>query len=145
MRQPVLAIFDASDDILRLLDEAFSEEGFAVVGAPLATLRGGRDLCAFLTHHDPKLVLLDVPTIYPDEILALYRQARAFGSRRRFLLMTTSAALLSRRLRPGEAPVVLSKPFDFGEAKRAMRRALERPGLDEPWIPALIAQIEAAR
>ena len=92
-----------------------------------------------LSGNHPSLILLDVamPGMTGIEVL---RDARAAGVFVPVLMLTAQADLeLARQALDLGANAYITKPFDFGELRREVKRLLEGPSRDEkdhdyrPW------------
>jgi DNA-binding response OmpR family regulator len=127
---PVVAVFNASADIVGMLREALQEAGFTVVTAHLPDIKAGRtDVVAFLQHYDPRVVLYDIAPPY-DENWTFCRllQDTEAARGRPFVLTTTNQRALAEVVGAAVTLEVLGKPYDLAEVVRAVRRALGHEG-----------------
>jgi len=62
---PVVAILNSNDDTVELLRTVLELEGIVVVSAHVSDLRRGQfDFSGFLSEHDPRVVIYDIPPPY---------------------------------------------------------------------------------
>jgi DNA-binding NtrC family response regulator len=123
---PVVAVLNASEDVVGMLREALQEEGFTVVTAHVPDIKAGReDLIAFLRRYDPRVVVYDISPPYEENwtFLRLIQDTEAARGRA-FVLTTTNRRALAEVIGETVAIELLGKPYDLDQLVQAVRRAL---------------------
>lgn len=125
---PHVAVINTSVDVVALLVDVLTEEGFRATGAFVVDFRDGRDdLDAHLDRHDPAVVVWDIAVPYEENWrYFLEMRARPSLRERGLVLTTTNKRVLDAIVGPTEALEIVGKPFDLDAIVAAVRRALPR-------------------
>ena len=126
--RPLVAIVNTSEEISELLRQVFEDEGFQAVVAYVTDFkRGEPDAGAFLTQHDPRVVVWDIAIPYEEnwEFFQSVQRSEA-GRGRWFVLTTTNRRVLEQLVGPTGAFELVGKPFDLYELVETVRKALSR-------------------
>ena len=124
---PVIAVINASEDVVNLLRDVLGMEGFRTAVGYVIDYRSERkDLAAFFAEHDPAVIVWDIAIPY-EENWSFFNQVRAEpeNRNRRFVLTTTNKRALEDLVGPTPAFEIVGKPFDLDQFVNAVRRALE--------------------
>lgn len=126
-RGPVV-VLNSNDDLLVLLAEIGEGAGFDVVTAHLAEI--GRDVESirdFLKRHDPRVVVYDVSSPYPES-WELYRKLHDAelrgGTRRHFVITTPNKAALEDHVGPTPAIELAGDRIDRAQIAQAIQQAM---------------------
>jgi hypothetical protein len=66
---PVVAVVNTNDDLVQLLREELLKAGFNVVTGHIRDIKAGLlDFSAFLSSHDPQVVVYDMAIPYEDKL-----------------------------------------------------------------------------
>jgi CheY-like chemotaxis protein len=130
--QPLVAIFDSTDEVIEVLARLLEEHGFQTVMGRIDEIQSGvLDLVAFLEEHDPHVILFNLPRPY-ERHLNFLRLLSTTDSLKRCgcVLMTThEEALKVAFRRVDEQPSILGKPYVPTAVLQAVRMAFESSGL----------------
>ncbi len=123
---PLVAIIEADEGVVALLELLLRAEGFRTVRATAEEIATGpARLTAFLEAHRPQVVLYDIALPYDGSWRAFQQvYGVAADQGQRFVLLTTHARWLAQRIDAVGAPDVIEKPFDVNALVQAVRRAL---------------------
>ncbi|HKZ06128.1 MAG TPA: hypothetical protein VJU81_11705 [Methylomirabilota bacterium] len=127
--QPVVAIFNSSDDTVDLLRTALDAEGFHTVVGQISELkRGALDLVSFIEQHAPTVIVYDISPPYDQNwtFLRLVRSADSVKARH-FVITTTNKPALERLVGETEAIEIIGKPYDLSQVVSSVRHALDPP------------------
>ena len=124
---PVVGVVDTSEELAALLAAVAEEAG----GRPVVTFvpdlkRSQPHPEAFLTEHNPRVLLWDIALPY-EENWAFFQRVRTSpaGQGRTYLLTTTNRAALESLVGPTPVHEVVGKPFDLDALITAVRQALD--------------------
>jgi hypothetical protein len=129
MSQPVVAVINSNDDLVKVLRDALIREGLDVVTAHIRDFKAGKlSFPVFLGNHDPAVVVYDISVPYEDNwtflqtLLALPEsQARAF------VVTTVNKRVLDRRIGPTEAIEIQGgRADDLDPVIEAVQKKLRR-------------------
>jgi DNA-binding NarL/FixJ family response regulator len=130
--QPLVAIFDSTDEVIEMLARLLEEHGFQTVVGRIDEIQSGvLDLVAFLEEHDPHVILFDLPRPY-ERHLNFLRLLSTTDSLKRcgWVLMTTHEEALKVACRWVDGqPSILGKPYVPAAVLQAVRTAFESSGL----------------
>ena len=124
---PVVAILNSNDDTVEMLRAMLESEGMVAVSAHITDLRRGQlDFAGFLSEHDPKVIIYDVPPPY-DRSWLFFQHLRALPTMkgREFVITSTNPARL-QQVAPADRPVyeIIGKPYDLQIIIDAVKKAL---------------------
>jgi CheY-like chemotaxis protein len=125
-RPDCVAVFNTNDDLVELLRMLIEQAGFAVVTGHIDDIKRGKlDLQAFVTQHDPKVILYDVGPPYDRNWMFLEHLRRQEPLKgRQFVLTTTNLARVREAVGPAENVYeIVGKPFDLDVIVRAVKEA----------------------
>lgn len=128
---PVVAVFNTSEDTTDLLRVVLERAGYIVITAFTNAIRDGKiDLEAFMRQHRPQVIVYDIAIPY-EENWRLFQHLRTSPACAgvRFVLTTTNTAQLEAIARPGQhVHEIVGKPYDLEQVVRAVKDAIyERP------------------
>jgi CheY-like chemotaxis protein len=123
---PRIAIVNTSEEVAGLLVQVMQGEGFETVVAYVPDLkRRTPDPHAFLTEHEPAVVLWDIAIPYVENWTFFEQVARSAAAQgRRFVLTTTNKRALEELVGPTPAHELIGRPFDLQDIITAVHRAL---------------------
>jgi CheY-like chemotaxis protein len=127
MALPVVAVFNSSDDLVELLRIALESAGLVVVSGHIADLRRGQiDLQAFVTQHNPAVVLYDLIPPYERQWQFLDHLRDTSPLKKLPFIVTSTNAKAARELagRDEQVMEILGRPFDLEQIVAAVRRTL---------------------
>jgi CheY-like chemotaxis protein len=127
--QPLVAIFDSTDETIEIVVRLLEEHGFQTVIGRIEEIQSGvLDLVSFLEEHDPHVILFDLPRPYERHLNFLRLLVTTDSLKRRgWVLMTTHEAALKVALGAVDGlPSILGKPHVPTEVLEAVQTALER-------------------
>jgi DNA-binding NtrC family response regulator len=121
-----VAVINTSEDTLRVVQQWLELEGLTTVGGYVTDFRQGRaSLRAFLTEHDPQVIIWDLAIPYAEN-WAYWLQVRDLPEMdsRRFVITTTNERAISELV--GTIPVyeIVGKPFDLDRLAAVVRQGL---------------------
>ena len=124
---PVVAILNSNDDTVELLRTVLELEGIVVVSAHVSDLRRGQfDFSGFLSEHDPRVVIYDIPPPY-DRSWLFFEHLKGLPTMkgREFVLTSTNPARVQQVAKPDQ-PVheIIGKPYDLQRITDAVKKAL---------------------
>jgi hypothetical protein len=125
---PVVAVLNSNDDTVEMLAMMLEAEGMVAVTAHVSDLRRGKfDFGGFVSEHDPKVIIYDIPPPY-DRSWLFFEHLRGLPSMqgRKFVLTSTNPQRVQQIAHPDQ-PVyeIIGKPYDLQMIIDAVRKALE--------------------
>jgi len=96
----MVAIVNTSDDLVQVLRDELISHGFNVVTAHIRDIKSGHeDFTAFLTGHDPDVIIYDIAVPYEDNwtFFQTLRQLPA-ARNRDFVVTTVNKRILDQRV-----------------------------------------------
>jgi CheY-like chemotaxis protein len=129
MSEPVVAVINSNDDLVKVLRDALIREGLDVVTAHIRDFKTGKlSFPDYLRNHDPAVVVYDISVPYEDNwaflqtLLALPEsQARAF------VVTTVNKRVLDRRIGPsGAIEIQGGRADDLDPVIEAVQKQLRR-------------------
>jgi len=113
---PVVAILNSNDDTVEMLAMMLEAEGMVAVTAHVSDLRRGKfDFGGFLSEHDPKVIIYDVPPPY-DRSWLFFEHLRNLPSMkgRKFVVTSTNPERVQQVAKPDQ-PIyeIIGKPYDL--------------------------------
>jgi hypothetical protein len=124
---PVVAIFNAMDDLLDMLRISFEDQGFHAVTAHLADIQSGTlDLVAFAREHQPVALVYDIPRPFEANwnFLRLLRETDSLKDLVWVLTTTNKEALEGAVQKTNAIEIVLGRPYTVAEVIDAVRKGL---------------------
>ena len=99
---PVVAVVNTNDDLVQVLRDSLLREGFDVVTTHIRDIKAGRhDFDAFLSNHDPTVVIYDISVPYEDNWTFFQTLRKLPEARdREFVVTTVNKRILEQRLGP---------------------------------------------
>jgi CheY-like chemotaxis protein len=101
----VVAVINTSDDLVRVLKDSLVQRGFNVATAHIRDIKSGeQDFVAFLTSHDPVVIVYDIAVPYEDNwtFFQMLRQLPV-AQDRTFIVTTVNKRVLEQRVGVTEA------------------------------------------
>jgi DNA-binding response OmpR family regulator len=131
--RPVVAVINTSAEILELLQEFLSDEGYDVVPAYTVDFkRGERDFHTFVAEYRPQAVLWDISIPYMEN-WAYFRDT-ILGSgvlpERCFVCSTVNRTVLEMLVGPTSTIELIGRPFDLDVIGKRIRRIVEGSSSD---------------
>ena len=125
---PVVALFNASDDTVDMVQQMLDASGLhCLVNCRFADLKKGVvDFAQFLKEHDPQAVVFDISPPY-DQNWAFFNKLRAGTAMRgRGLVLTTTNKERLDEIAgcDSQAMEIVGKPYDLNQIMSAITRAL---------------------
>ena len=124
---PVVAIFNANDDVVELLRVVFEQAGFLAVSAHVDAIRRGTvDVERFVRTHAPRAIVYDVAPPY-DRQWAFLQHMRSLAGMADipFVVTSTNAARLKDWVGTDEQIYeIIGKPYDLEDILGAVKRAV---------------------
>jgi DNA-binding NarL/FixJ family response regulator len=124
---PLVAVFNAADDVVRMLRQALEAEGYRTVAGCLADIQSGDfDFVAFLAEANPDVLVIDIPRPY-ERNLNVVRLLRAADRdpRRAWVVTTVHKPALEQLTAPLKwEGHMIGQPFGPREVVEAVRTAL---------------------
>lgn len=135
--QPVVAVVNTNDDLVQALQSRLIDEGVSVVPLHIRDVKSGRsDFGAFLTSHDPAVVIYDIAIPYDDNwtfFATLRRLPESID--RRFVITTVNKRVMEHKVGPTDAVELIGgHADDFEPLVEALRRSL-RDAYGDAWPP----------
>ena len=127
-QRQVVALFNASDDTVEMVQQMLDASGFQVlIGCHFTDLKKGNiDLGRYLTQHDPQVVIFDISPPYKENwtfFQGLIGSKALEG--RGLVLTTTNKERLDEAVgKDSEAYEFVGKPYDLTQIKNAIQAAL---------------------
>jgi CheY-like chemotaxis protein len=97
---PVVAIINTNDDLVRLLRDELIRHQFNVVTAHIREIKAGQqDFTAFLSAHNPEVVVYDIAVPYEDN-WTFFQTLRKLptAQNRRWIVTTVNKRVLDQRV-----------------------------------------------
>ena len=125
---PVVAVLNSNDDTVEMLAMMLEAEGMVAVTAHVSDLRRGKfDFGGFVSEHDPKVIIYDIPPPY-DRSWLFFAHLRGLPSMRgRNFVLTSNNPQRVQQIAHPDQPVyeIIGKPYDMQMIIDAVRKALE--------------------
>ena len=128
---PVVAIFNASDDTVEMIEQELQYEGFLTVNGHVADIkRGTFDFVAFIAQHDPQAIVWDISPPYEQNwnFFQLLRSSDALKGRGIVVTTTHRDHLNDMAGKDTGAIEILGKPYDLAQIVEAVKAAVARFG-----------------
>jgi DNA-binding response OmpR family regulator len=124
-----VAIFNASEDTISMLEQWLRHHGFVAVSSHVTEVkRGQMDFAAFIAEHDPEVIIWDIAPPYDEnwKFFKLLRTSEVLANRA-VVLTTTHKEHLDRLAGTDtQALEIVGKPYDLDLIVRAVKAALPR-------------------
>jgi len=135
--QPVVAVVNTNDDLVQALRSRLIDEGVSVVPLHIRDVKSGRsDFGAFLTAHDPAVVIYDIAIPYDDN-WTFFKTLRRLPESidRRFVITTVNKRVMEQQVGPTDAVELIGgHADDFEPLVEVLRRSL-RDSYGDAWPP----------
>jgi DNA-binding NarL/FixJ family response regulator len=121
----VVALLNSDIDAVAMIGRLLKSAGFTVVSALIPDVREGRcDIDAFMTRHDPAVVVYDIGPPY-EQNWAMFQQLRATSMRERRFVITSLNPGYVARLAEGDERIleIVDRPFDPDNIVHAVKEA----------------------
>ena len=125
--QPVVAVVNTNDDLVQAVQSRLIDEGVSVVALHIRDVKSGRsDFGAFLTAHDPAVVIYDIAIPYDDNWTFFSTLRRLPESiNRRFLITTVNKRVMEHKVGATDAiELIGGHADDLEPLVDALKRAL---------------------
>jgi DNA-binding NtrC family response regulator len=123
----VVAILNSNDDTVEMLRMLLELEGMLAVSAHVSDIRRGVfDFAGFLSEHDPKVIIFDVPPPYDRSWLMLqHLRNTPVGAKREWVITSTNPKRVEE-IAHAEEPVyeIIGKPYDLQLIVDAVKNAI---------------------
>ena len=122
-----VAVFNTNDDVVELLRIVLENAGFVVISAHVDRIKRGEvDLEHFVTQHQPKVIVYDIPPPYDRQWAFLNHMRRLpFLRDIPFVLTSTNAAKLRELVGTDEMIYeIIGKPYDLEQIVTAVKNSL---------------------
>jgi len=124
----IIAIFNASSEVLELVRDSLQQAGYQAVIAHIDDLKRGRlDMIQFVEEHKPDVIVYDVAPPYDTNwtFLRLMRNSKVMQGRA-FVVTTTNKRALEELIGPNDVVELLCKPYDLQQIVDACTAAFEK-------------------
>jgi len=121
-----VAVIHTSEDTLRVLQQWLELEGIVSVGGYVTDFRQGRgSLRAFLSEHDPQVIIWDLSIPYAEN-WAYWLQVRDLPEMagRQYVITTTNERAVAELVGTNPAYEIVGKPFDLERLAEVVRQGL---------------------
>jgi CheY-like chemotaxis protein len=125
---PVVAIINTTPDVVDLLRITLERAGMVVVSVMTHEIRDGVvNLEAFVTQHQPKVIVYDIAAPYePNWNLFRHVRQLPYMAHRFFVLTSTNSRHVEQLVGPDyQVYEVVGKPIDLDQIVQAVREALK--------------------
>jgi CheY-like chemotaxis protein len=127
-KNPLIAIFNTTPEVIEVLETLMEDEGFNVVSAIVSDFRlGRRDLIQYMKDHDPDIIIYDLPPPYANQLnfLKILQNTRVLQDKK-FIFTTTNKAALEKEADGKLGAIeIIGKPFDLNVLLDAVRKQVE--------------------
>jgi DNA-binding response OmpR family regulator len=126
----VVALFNASDDTVDIVQRMLDASGFScLVACHFADLKKGTvDFSEYLRKHNPRVVIIDISPPYDENwrFFKSMRDAKAMKGRGLVLTTTNKERLDEAVGKDSMALEIVGKPYDLEQIQTAITSALRR-------------------
>ena len=122
----LVAVINSNEEIVDTIRLMLDDDGIRSVAGHVADFKRGRqDFIAFLTEHDPAVIIYDIAPPYEENwrFFQLIKGSQE-SQGREFVLTTTNKAVLERLVGQTDAIEIIGKPFDLDEITTAVKKKL---------------------
>jgi DNA-binding response OmpR family regulator len=122
-----VAIFNASDDTVEMLEQTFQHAGFRTADAHVSDIkRGEQNFGSFIEEHDPQAIIWDISPPYAQNwnFFQLMRTSALLNGRGIVLTTTNVGHLNAIAGRDTGAIEIVGKPYDLDLIVSAVKRTL---------------------
>jgi DNA-binding response OmpR family regulator len=124
----VVALFNASDDTVEMVQKMLGASGFScLIGCHFSDLKKGRvDFDRYLSQHEPAVVIFDISPPYQENwnFFTGLRDSKAMDGRGLVLTTTNKARLDEAVGDNSKAFEIVGKPYDLDQITAAIHTAL---------------------
>jgi DNA-binding NtrC family response regulator len=123
-----VAVINTSEEIAEVLELLFQLEGLTTARAYVVDFKRGRqDLTAFLTEHDPRIIIWDIAIPYQENWEYLQKAWRLPAMQARPIILTsTNERAVQELVGAVDIIEIVGRPFDQQVLLRAVQRALHQ-------------------
>ena len=124
---PVVAVLNSNDDTVEMLAMMLEAEGMVAVTAHVSDLRRGKfDFGGFMSEHDPKVIIYDIPPPYDRSWLFLEHLRNLPSMKGRNFVLTSTNPQRVQQIAQPDLPIyeIIGKPYDLQMIIDAVRKAL---------------------
>jgi DNA-binding NtrC family response regulator len=126
-KPPVVAVINSTPDVIDMLRLALEGAGIATVSAFTHDIRDGQvDIEAFVSQHDPKVVVYDIAPPYANNWLLFQHIANLpVMQARQFVLTTTNKVHVEKMAASVKLPIfeIVGLPYDLNQLVEEVRQA----------------------
>jgi DNA-binding response OmpR family regulator len=138
---PVVALFNASDDTVEMVQKMLEAAGFAcLIGCRFADLRKGHiDFDSYIRLHDPTVVVFDISPPYLEnwQFFKTLRDSTTMQGRGLVLTTTNKDRLDEAAGSDSQAVEIVGKPYDLSQIATAIRGAIQAAAVQRgPAVPS---------
>lgn len=130
---PVVALINSSPDVVDMIRITMEQAGIVLVSSMTHEIRDGEvDIEAFITQHDPKVILYDIAPPYEANWLLFQHISNMPAMKGRHFIVTTTNERHVRELAGTNQPLfeIVGKPYDLEQLASAVTEAVS--SLDHP-------------
>lgn len=133
---PLVALLNTSPDFIDIMTDLLNMEGFTTVADYIVEFRKGKkDIRAFMTEHQPDVVIYDIAIPYAENWSFFQHVVAVSGLKPcQFILVTTNRNVLNQVIGENRSLEIIGKPFDLDHVIAARRMKLwSYPHCSRSW------------
>ncbi len=127
---PLIAVINNSEEVVEMLKLVLEQAGYQHVAESVVNFRrGDQPVDAFLTRHNPHVLIWDIAFPYQEnwDFFCGVRDSGALGQCG-IVLTTTNKYALELFIGPHAVRELIGKPYDIEDILQAVRQALSQAG-----------------
>ncbi len=127
-KKPLVAVLDASKDLINMLTETLEMEGYDTVSHYVFKFRrGDKDILSFLNEHKPQVIVYDIAIPYMENWQFFKHVREIVGNDCKFILVTTNKKVLDDLVGEERGSLeIMGKPFDFDAFLEAVKTSVDQ-------------------